>query len=131
MSPAGELRKAKRALLIQMPAIGSLTASPVILACAWRSSVKYFGAIARCSFATMSKDGDPNQLEAIVQKKRALRSKIRRALKNMDPLQRSQEVMQASGPINLFILPGLAFDRSGRRLGRSMGCTCLLCTDGR
>ncbi|KAL9421343.1 hypothetical protein AB3S75_038833 [Citrus x aurantiifolia] len=34
---------------------------------------------------------DPHQLEAIFQKKLALRSKIRKELKNMDPIQRSQE----------------------------------------
>ncbi|KAH9773588.1 5-formyltetrahydrofolate cyclo-ligase [Citrus sinensis] len=34
---------------------------------------------------------DPHQLEAIFQKKRSLRSKIRKDLKNMDPIQRSQE----------------------------------------
>ncbi|KAK9191978.1 hypothetical protein WN943_020594 [Citrus x changshan-huyou] len=34
---------------------------------------------------------DPHQLEAIFQKKRSLRSKIRKELKNMDPIQRSQE----------------------------------------
>ncbi|XWS34904.1 hypothetical protein CRYUN_Cryun21dG0077300 [Craigia yunnanensis] len=170
---------------------------------------------------TMNKDGvvvDPCELEAIFEQKRSLRSKVRKALKNMDPIQRSQEdnaiqnivlesswfkaskslcayisspalrevdisriisevlsspatekkklyvprvedrnsnmkmlmissvndlieksmnilepalvdsdgneredVMQASDPVDMFILPGLAFDKSGSRLGRSGG----------
>ncbi|CAL5321211.1 unnamed protein product [Camellia sinensis] len=45
----------------------------------------------RRSIVTMNKDDDPNQLEAIVQQKQALRSKMRKALKSMDPIQRSQE----------------------------------------
>ncbi|KAJ0095931.1 hypothetical protein Patl1_16280 [Pistacia atlantica] len=44
------------------------------------------------SNATMTKDADDShQLEAIFQQKRFLRSKIRKDLKSMDPIQRSQE----------------------------------------
>ncbi|KAL5761918.1 hypothetical protein ACOSP7_018182 [Xanthoceras sorbifolium] len=42
------------------------------------------------------------------------------ALVNSDGNER-EDVMQASEPVDLLILPGLAFDRSGRRLGRSGG----------
>lgn len=45
-----------------------------------------------CTNAIMNKDAvDSHQLEAIFQQKRLLRSKIRKDLKNMDPIQRSQE----------------------------------------
>ncbi|KAH7570189.1 hypothetical protein JRO89_XS05G0065200 [Xanthoceras sorbifolium] len=41
---------------------------------------------------TMNKDAiDPQQLDAIFQQKQSLRSKIRKDLKNMDPVQRIQE----------------------------------------
>ncbi|MBA0717190.1 hypothetical protein Golax_005027, partial [Gossypium laxum] len=36
-------------------------------------------------------------------------------------LEVSGAVMQASDPVDLFIVPGLAFDKSGSRLGRSGG----------
>ncbi|GMI73473.1 5-formyltetrahydrofolate cycloligase [Hibiscus trionum] len=42
------------------------------------------------------------------------------ALVDSDGIQR-EDVMQASDPVDLFILPGLAFDKSGSRLGRSGG----------
>ncbi|KAL4639259.1 hypothetical protein ACB092_03G204700 [Castanea dentata] len=42
------------------------------------------------------------------------------SLVDCDGKQR-EDVMEASNPVDLFILPGLAFDRSGRRLGRSGG----------
>ncbi|PPD97211.1 hypothetical protein GOBAR_DD05773 [Gossypium barbadense] len=169
------------------------------------------------TMAAINKDGigvDPHELDAIFEQKRSLRSKVRKALKNMDPILRSQEdnaienivvesswfkaskslcayvsspallevgtsriisevlsssakdifqsnkpyslylsaiaamflwlifvtphhlvdlskaanylevsgaVMQASDPVDLFIVPGLAFDKSGSRLGRSGG----------
>ncbi|XP_044488404.1 5-formyltetrahydrofolate cyclo-ligase, mitochondrial-like isoform X2 [Mangifera indica] len=45
-----------------------------------------------CTNAIMNKDAvDSHQLEALFQQKRLLRSKIRKDLKNMDPIQRSQE----------------------------------------
>ncbi|KAF6157298.1 hypothetical protein GIB67_004236 [Kingdonia uniflora] len=37
-----------------------------------------------------------------------------------DGIQR-EDVMDASDPVDLLLLPGLAFDRSGRRLGRGGG----------
>ncbi|KAF3973226.1 hypothetical protein CMV_003335 [Castanea mollissima] len=42
------------------------------------------------------------------------------SLVDCDGKQR-EDVMEASNPVDLFILPGLAFDRSGRRLGRGGG----------
>ncbi|KAG8474479.1 hypothetical protein CXB51_031442 [Gossypium anomalum] len=46
------------------------------------------------TMAAMNKDGigvDPHELDAIFEQKRSLRSKVRKALKNMDPILRSQE----------------------------------------
>ncbi|XP_057951803.1 5-formyltetrahydrofolate cyclo-ligase, mitochondrial [Malania oleifera] len=38
-----------------------------------------------------------------------------------DDGNKREDVMQANDPVDLFLLPGLAFDRSGRRLGRGGG----------
>ncbi|KAK4598294.1 hypothetical protein RGQ29_015672 [Quercus rubra] len=46
------------------------------------------------------------------------------SLVDCDGKQR-EDVMEASNPVDLFILPGLAFDRSGRRLGRGGGTKSL------
>lgn len=46
------------------------------------------------TMAAINKDGigvDPHELDAIFEQKRSLRSKVRKALKNMDPILRSQE----------------------------------------
>ncbi|KAA8533059.1 hypothetical protein F0562_033408 [Nyssa sinensis] len=96
---AGRLvNKARRALMTQSCILTLPKASPC--------PTSLGSAIARPllnphrSFVTMNKDDDSNQLEAIFQKKRSLRSKIRKELKNMTPIQRSQEGISRSGSDN-------------------------------
>ncbi|XP_059446866.1 5-formyltetrahydrofolate cyclo-ligase, mitochondrial-like [Corylus avellana] len=43
------------------------------------------------SLVTLTTTNDPLEVEAIFQQKRSLRSKIRKELKNMDPIRRSEE----------------------------------------
>ncbi|KAG6713210.1 5-formyltetrahydrofolate cyclo-ligase, mitochondrial-like isoform X1 [Carya illinoinensis] len=43
------------------------------------------------SFVTMTTNNDPREVEAIFQRKRSLRSKLRKELQNMDPIRRSEE----------------------------------------
>lgn len=43
------------------------------------------------SIVTMNKDGDRQHLDAIFEQKRSLRAKVRKTLKNMDPIQKSYE----------------------------------------
>ncbi|XP_041012961.1 5-formyltetrahydrofolate cyclo-ligase, mitochondrial-like isoform X3 [Juglans microcarpa x Juglans regia] len=43
------------------------------------------------SLVTMTTNNDPREVEAIFQRKRSLRSKLRKELQNMDPIRRSEE----------------------------------------
>lgn len=54
------------------------------------------------AFASACSVDDPNELEAIFQKKRALRSKIRMELKSMSPIQKAHEGID--GFSSLFLL---------------------------
>ncbi|CAL5398887.1 unnamed protein product [Camellia sinensis] len=83
------IREAKEALMNQTRTITSPNAYSTFLPL--RSAIVRPAPSPRRSIVTMNKDDDPNQLEAIVQQKQALRSKMRKALKSMDPIQRSQE----------------------------------------
>ncbi|GMP58147.1 hypothetical protein CsSME_00021922 [Camellia sinensis var. sinensis] len=84
------IREAKEALMNQTRTITSPNAYSTFLPL--RLAIVRPAPSPRRSIVTMNKDDDPNQLEAIVQQKQALRSKMRKALKSMDPIQRSQEV---------------------------------------
>ncbi|MBA0562341.1 hypothetical protein Golob_007396, partial [Gossypium lobatum] len=58
------------------------------------------------TMAAINKDGigvDPHELDAIFEQKRSLRSKVRKALKNMDPILRSQE-----GSVRSFVSSGIS-----------------------
>ncbi|KAL7261010.1 hypothetical protein ACSBR1_006636 [Camellia fascicularis] len=83
------IREAKEALMNQTRSITSPNAYSTFLPL--RSAIVRPAPSRRRSIVTMNKDDDPNQLEAIVQQNQALRFKMRKALKSMDPIQRSQE----------------------------------------
>ncbi|XAR64988.1 5-formyltetrahydrofolate cyclo-ligase [Bertholletia excelsa] len=114
----GITSKAKRAFMTPTRIVASLAGSPPLPLPVFATLRAV--SISHRSFVQMSKGDDPNQVEVSFGRKQTLRSKIRKALKGMDPIQRSQE----DDLIQNFVLEASWF-KSSRSLCAYVSCPAL------